>query len=354
MIVEHVRASVATDESRSRGARRTPGVTARIALLALVSLGCGTAAPQRRATAATAATAAEAPAATPSTVAPATPAAHGTVLEVARADTDADGVEPSVAATPRDPTRLDAPPFVATVVDAVPVPDPGPTPRLVRVSEARNKITDQAEWFTRNGLAPLGFGATDAPAHVPAPYVTDALSFGISHADHTVLAFGGRHLIVLDHDGKVASFLDFESYVRGPHDVPADADFTEQEITWAVVREGVLYVSHAHRTYAKSSGGLNAYVTALDLATGRLRWRSAPLVANAGNFIIHAGYLVTGYGFTAEPDWLYVLNSATGAIVSRTKVRSGPEAIIEKDNRLYVRTYDMDYVFEFRGATVLR
>lgn len=69
---------------------------------------------------------------------------------------------------------------------------------------------------------------------------------------------------------------------------------------------------------------------------------------------MHGAYLVTGYGFTGEPDWLYLLSRATGAIVSRTKLRSGPDAIVEKNGRHYVRTYDTDYVFEFRDASVLR
>ena len=47
---------------------------------------------------------------------------------------------------------------------------------------------------------------------------------------------------------------------------------------------GVLYVSHSHNTYAKSSMGTNAYIIAVDLVTGKILWRSAPLVANASNF----------------------------------------------------------------------
>lgn len=327
-------------ESRWHRPRLTARMTGRIALAAVVGLGCGTAAQERRTTLATGT---RVPAA-----APAERATRGSALEVARADADREQGDTSAVSADlaqRVPTPLDPPPFEATVVDAVPVPDAEPAPRLVRVSQARNRITDEAEWFARNGFAPLAFGATDAPAHTPTRYGSEALTFGIARPDHTILVFGGRLLAVLDHEGAWLAFFDFHAFMRGSRDVPADRMFTEQSIVWAEARDGVLYVAHAHRSYAKSSGGRNAYISALDLATGRLRWRSAPLVANARNFVVHGAYLVSGYGFTAEPDWLYVLDRATGAVASRTRLRSGPDAILEKDGRLHVRTYDTDYVF---------
>lgn len=51
---------------------------------------------------------------------------------------------------------------------------------------------------------------------------------------------------------------------------------------------------------------------------------------------------------TAEPDFLFVLDMTTGAIVQRVALKSGPEEIVDKDGKLYVRTYDRDYVFALR------
>ena len=56
----------------------------------------------------------------------------------------------------------------------------------------------------------------------------------------------------------------------------------------------------------------------------------------------------SGYGFTAEPDFLFVLDMKTGEVVEKTKVKSGPEVILDKSGELYVRTYDHDYVFGVR------
>jgi outer membrane protein assembly factor BamB len=117
-----------------------------------------------------------------------------------------------------------------------------------------------------------------------------------------------------------------------------------------VVENGVLFVSHHHMTYSASSGGFNAYVTALDLRTGALFWRSDPLVSNGSNFLVRNGYVICGYGFTAEKDFLFVLDATTGQTVRKIPLRSGPEWLIEKDGKLFVRTYDTNYVFEL-GAS---
>jgi hypothetical protein len=107
----------------------------------------------------------------------------------------------------------------------------------------------------------------------------------------------------------------------------------------------VLYVSSSHRTYAKSSRGKNAFLTAIDLETGELRWQSEPLVANAANFLLWDGFVVTGYGFTEEPDHMIVVDQATGATLAKTFVKSGPSYLVRKGDQLFVRTYDTDYVF---------
>jgi hypothetical protein len=35
-------------------------------------------------------------------------------------------------------------------------------------------------------------------------------------------------------------------------------------------------------------------------------------------------------------------------VISQEKVKSGPEYILARDGKLYVRCYDTDYVFEVR------
>ena len=53
--------------------------------------------------------------------------------------------------------------------------------------------------------------------------------------------------------------------------------------------------------------------------------------------------VVSGYGFTAEPDFVVVLDLASGAVRQKLKVHGAPSYLRRKGDRLYVRTYDTDY-----------
>lgn len=133
---------------------------------------------------------------------------------------------------------------------------------------------------------------------------------------------------------------DFVNYVWPPNIRPGERGFVYEEVIWAYEAGGVLYVEHAHPTYARSSYGQNAYITAFDLQTWRRQWRSKALVANARTFLVTPRYLVTGYGFTAEDDWLYLLDRATGRVIERLKLPSAPERITRTGSLITVRTYD--------------
>ena len=134
--------------------------------------------------------------------------------------------------------------------------------------------------------------------------------------------------------------LDFKNYVWPPRNRPGEKEFVYEEIVWAREANGVLYVENAHLTYAMSSYGQNAYVTAFDVESKRRLWRSRALVANAQTFAVTPDYLLTGYGFTAEPDWLYLLDRRTGRVVERLSLPSAPEKITRSGDRFVVRTYD--------------
>lgn len=134
--------------------------------------------------------------------------------------------------------------------------------------------------------------------------------------------------------------LDFKNYVWPPRIQTGERGFVYEEIVWAREANGVLYIANAHLTYAASSYRQNAYVTAFDAKTLRRLWRSRALVANAATFAVTRDYLVTGYGFTQEDDWLYLLDRRTGRVVERLALPSAPEKITQYGRRLVVRTYD--------------
>lgn len=272
----------------------------------------------------------------------------------------ADEAPPSTPLDGATPTVLAAPPFGYALTRPAPAGTSAP-PRLVKASEQRNAITDEQAWFERNRLSLPTFGPRgsagrapgEPPPFVPPRYRENLLVQGIAHGEHLVLIYGpdfgsGRFVAVLDQKHELVALLDFDRFLTPPEIAPGEAAFVRGQVTWAVVEHGVLYVSTGHRTYAASSRGKNAFLSAIDLGTGQLLWQSAPLVCNAQSFIVHGDHLICGYGFTAEPDFLYVLERATGKTVSKLPLKSGPDYLIEKDSALFVRTYDTDYVFSIR------
>ena len=69
-------------------------------------------------------------------------------------------------------------------------------------------------------------------------------------------------------------------------------------------------------------------------------------MSNAANFELVGDYLVTGYGFTQEPDFLFLLRRRDGAAVEKIPLKSAPDYIIRRGDRLYVRTYNTNYIFQ--------
>lgn len=145
--------------------------------------------------------------------------------------------------------------------------------------------------------------------------------------------------------------FDFRNYARPPRTAPGEKEFTYEQVLWAkLAPAGILYVANAHPTYAKSSYGRNAYVSAIDPTKRKLLWRSPALVANADNFVLLNDTIVSGYGFTAEPDYLYALDRATGKVKGRVLLPSAPIVIARHGDELTVTTYDHRVVVRVTGA----
>ncbi len=234
------------------------------------------------------------------------------------------------------------------------------TLHLTQLSATPNDIIDTDNWFYNNGLNMdlydsfyyMGYG--DIKYELES-YNADGYELkGETEDDTYIYRFFGSEgdassrfvLSLYKKDTlsyvKTFNFFDLRIY---PDYVVEDAYFVEEALNWAYSENGILYVSMGHNTYASSASG-NAYMMAIDIETGEILWKSKPLVANANNFEIIGDFIVCGYGFTDEPDYLYILDKATGAIDEKIKLKTGPDYIIRKNDILYVRTYDMDYTFQ--------
>lgn len=206
--------------------------------------------------------------------------------------------------------------------------------KLEKVSEKKNAITDEAAWAARNALEPTTFRRHTEKLGVPPVYEGWHMQRAFVHADHVAAVYGDSLLVAAEGRASLA------------FDAGAALDGTRRlEVTFAQLVGETLMLQLGYNGYARESGGRNAYLAAYDATTGALVWSSQPLVGNAQEAIVSGGSVVVGYGFTAEPDFLFVVDLATGKVEQKIPVRSGPELIRLKGDRLFVRTYDTDYVF---------
>jgi hypothetical protein len=185
-----------------------------------------------------------------------------------------------------------------------------------------------------------------APAWAPRTYRGEELVLTARQPGRTFLAYGDaggptRYVVAKGPARGTRYVLDVTNLGRMSPTWPL-------ELRWAREVGGVLYLANAHRTYASTTGNRNGYLTAVDPATGRVRWQSRALVANADSFAVVGDVIVTGYGFTAEPDYLYALDRRTGRPLARLALPTGPELISAAGGTLRVRTYDHRIVARLR------
>ena len=256
-------------------------------------------------------------------------------------------VEPSITTEPSEPTEpaelpgsvstptvaiMPTPPFSYYISDSTTGKESPPI-RLEMVSSEPNEIIDIDNWFTENDLS----------SHLNQNYAKDGSK---EYLFDGVGINEGNILNIYDAvQNELLYSIDFSNYKYSPQYKEEDYDFIEQDIKCATIKDDILYVNHSHSTYAKSSKNMNAYITAINLSDMSVIWRSDALVCNSKDFLIVDDVIISGYGFTDEPDYLYQIDRKTGKTIDRLSLKSAPEYIIMKDSILYVRTYNTDYQF---------
>ena len=115
-----------------------------------------------------------------------------------------------------------------------------------------------------------------------------------------------------------------------------------------ILRDGnSVYLVLQFNGYASEIKGQGNLIIAGDLCSHRIVWRSPNLVSNAP--VLPLGeFLITGYGFTKEKDWLFVLDRRTGQPIQKLPLPKAPEEFRMSDDQLYVRLYDGYAVFSVK------
>ncbi len=206
---------------------------------------------------------------------------------------------------------------------------------LELLSETENQIIDTQEWFEENQLEKVPEGYIN--------FIEDESYYYQIIGDD---GYSGYMLLVYDKESDEALYcLDFSEYRYASVYKKEDKDFIEQRIWWAQAIDNVLYVAIGHNTYTESSP-YTGYLTAIDMNDWQVIWKSAPCISNARMFSVIGETIVSGYGFTSEPDYLYLVNRYNGEVLEQIPIKSMADYIIEKEDKLYVRTYNTNYEFQ--------
>lgn len=226
------------------------------------------------------------------------------------------------------------------------------TLHLEQVYEKANAITDEEGWFAANQLeAPFyrmvgsWIGEGDVPEGIPDTFEGYPLTQAGFDDSFLYCVYGEQYysgyllnLYTKETCAPVLS-LDFSEYCWKESSPSA-----YQWIRWARAEGNMLYVSLSHNTYSETAPD-HAYIVAVDLTDMSVLWKTEPLVSNARNFEIIENEIVCGYGFTAEDDFLYQIDRDTGRILEQIPLKTMADYIIRKDDQLFVRTYNTNYVF---------
>ena len=235
--------------------------------------------------------------------------------------------------------------------------------RLKFISKTLNDITDDDVWIGKYGKGmknceeyAFTSGGNQASAELRkiVPTVCNGLyrRYMDVYDDYSVIYYGRKieydnfgvdpTLILVTNNSvdTVMYAFDFSKFIVPSYDEYADISVSEVQI-----EDDVMYASISHPTYSESSNGYNAYLVAVDLRTQTLKWMTKPLTFNS-SILICSDVIFTGYGFTAEKDYVYMIDKETGDRIKSYLVDKAPSYFSVIDDKLYVRTYSLDYVFQ--------
>ncbi|MDF2513192.1 MAG: hypothetical protein K0S04_3058 [Herbinix sp.] len=227
-------------------------------------------------------------------------------------------------------------------------------------SSKTNSITDEENWLKKNKLSLNTYEVPNSyrmlsgnlPEEIDTKWNGLIITSAFYDKSYIYCIYGsdfseGYILNIYDYNTlKILYSLDFTNYKYSPKYIKSDYEYIQQRVNWAAIKDDILYVSHSHNTYAKSSNNMNAYITAIDLSDMSIIWRTKALVSNSNNFVIVDNVILCGYGFTDEKDYLYQINRNNGVTISKTSLKSAASYLVKKGNSLYVRTYNTDYILE--------
>ena len=118
-----------------------------------------------------------------------------------------------------------------------------------------------------------------------------------------------------------------------------------QSVNDFVIEGNILYVAHGSNGYSDGAGYQTGYLTAFDMEKQEIIWTTLPMTCNS-HIAIVGNSIICGYGFTSEPDYLYILDKYSGQRIKRIPMKKMVNEVVPRGDLLYVRTYSYDYLFK--------
>jgi len=130
--------------------------------------------------------------------------------------------------------------------------------------------------------------------------------------------------------------------------------YRNTEVQDARFLNGKVYYNEACGSYSSGYKGKCSHLACLDPVSDVVVWRTPNLVSNNIFIFKDDDTIIAGYGFTDEPDHLFLISAVDGKVLSRTKLDSAHTYLELKGGKLHVFTHKSHYVFGFRKLPAAR
>lgn len=185
-----------------------------------------------------------------------------------------------------------------------------------------------------------------AVTDLPRPEVDEDLQLFIAEPAQGGYLGLWRTPLAANHYCFIAALYDEDKQLRDYFNLSRmldDFDCELQDIRSAA--DGRLYFNMACPSYSENLKGKCSRLYCLDPEIAGIRWQTPYLTSN-NIFILHDRYIICGYGFTAEKDWLCLLDRETGRVLSKVPLPTAHTDLEIVGDRLYVTVYD-DNIHEY-------
>ncbi len=151
--------------------------------------------------------------------------------------------------------------------------------------------------------------------------------------------------VVLDRKRSVASGYDkkgIQVWSLRLQDLVKEKRMEVQDIHY---ENDVLYFNAACMSYSNMEKGKCSSLYAVKPVMGKVLWHTPYLTSN-NIFILEGDMIIAGYGFTSEPDHIFLIHKKSGKILYKQKIDSGHNYMEVHEKQLHLITYGSIYIFD--------